>query len=141
MIRYALRCDQSHQFESWFQSAAAFDALRAAGQVDCPVCGSHAITKDLMTPAVKPGRTGTQAGALSAPASPAEEALAAMRRHIEETSDYVGLNFTAEARAIHAGEAPERAIHGEAKPEEARALLEDGIPVTPLPFLPPRKVN
>jgi hypothetical protein len=70
-----------------------------------------------------------------------EEKLAAMRRHIEENSDYVGLNFVAEARKMHAGDAPERSIYGEAKPEEARALLEDGVPVAPLPFMPVRKVN
>ena len=78
---------------------------------------------------------------LSAPASELETALAALKRQIEENSDYVGMNFAAEARAMHAGEAPERPIHGEAKPEEARKMMEEGLPVAPLPFLPARKVN
>ena len=69
------------------------------------------------------------------------EQIAALRRQIEENSEYVGMNFAAEARAIHAGDAPERAIHGEAKPDEARAMIEEGLPVAPLPFLPARKVN
>jgi hypothetical protein len=70
-----------------------------------------------------------------------EVKLAALRREIEANSDYVGMNFVTEARRIHSGEAPERAIHGEAKPDEARQLIEDGLPVAPLPFLPARKVN
>ena len=70
-----------------------------------------------------------------------ERAVAALRREVERNSEYVGLRFAAEARAIHGGEAPERAIYGEARPEEARALLEDGIPVAPLPFVPKRKSN
>ncbi|WP_343079757.1 DUF1178 family protein [Ostreiculturibacter nitratireducens] len=145
MIRYSLTCANDHGFESWFQSAEAYDRLRAAGHVACTVCGSTEVAKSLMAPAVRPSRdtAGEQekAAPLSKPASPAEEALAALRRKIEENSDYVGMNFAAEARAIHEGEAPERSIYGEAKPDEARRLIEDGIPVAPLPFLPARKAN
>ena len=144
MIRYTLRCDAEHSFESWFQSADAFDSLAAAGHVACPVCGSAEVGKTLMAPAVRPARKGAEAPAekpLSTPASEIEEAFVALRRQIEENSEYVGMNFVSEARRIHAGEAPERSIHGEAKFEEARRLLEDGMPVAPLPFLPTRKVN
>jgi hypothetical protein len=113
--------------------------------VACLICGSARVEKSLMAPALRPARTAAtpepQRPRLSQPASPAEEALAAMRREIEEKSDYVGLNFAAEARAMHQGEAPERAIHGEARPEEARALLEEGVPVLPLPFVPKRQSN
>lgn len=137
MIRYTLSCSSDHRFDSWFASAAAFDALAAAGHVACPVCGATQVEKALMAPAVatsdKPD--------LKRPASEIEEALAAMRAHVEANSDYVGLNFVAEARKMHAGEVPERSIYGEAKPEEARALLEEGVPVAPLPFMPPRKAN
>lgn len=78
---------------------------------------------------------------LSAPAHPAEQAMAEMRRKIEENSEYVGMNFVQEARDIHNGDAPERAIYGEAKPKEAKALMEEGVPVAPLPFMPGRKTN
>ncbi len=78
---------------------------------------------------------------LSKPASAAEQAIAELRRKIEESSDYVGMNFASEARAIHQGEAPERPIYGEAKMDEARALIEEGVPVAPLPFMPNRKTN
>ena len=145
MIRYNLKCDAGHGFDSWFKGAEAFSTLLAVGQVVCPVCGSAAVEKDLMAPAVRPAR---KAGAglparpdLSAPASELEEKIAALRRQIEENSEYVGMNFAAEARAIHAGDAPERVIHGEAKPDEARAMIDEGLPVAPLPFLPARKVN
>ncbi len=145
MIRYSLKCGAGHSFESWFKTGEAFLALDVAGHLACPVCGSVEVSKDLMAPAVRPSRKAEAAAParpdLSAPASDLEEKIAALRRQIEENSDYVGLNFAAEARAIHAGEAPERAIHGEAKPEEARAMIEEGLPVAPLPFLPARKVN
>ena len=146
MIRYSIRCSADHGFESWFQSAGAFDALVSAGQVSCPVCGSTSVEKGLMAPAVRPARNSTlraeqENRPLTAPGSEAEAALAALRQEIEQNSDYVGLHFAAEARRIHAGDAPERSIYGEARPEEARALIEDGVPVAPLPFVPARKVN
>lgn len=146
MIRYALRCDRDHGFESWFQSADAFERLLAASMVSCAVCGSTRVEKTLMTPALvggQPGRDADDAAGhpLSQPQSPVEQALAALRRQVEANSEYVGLNFVTEARAMHQGDAPERAIHGEARADEARRLIEDGIPVAPLPFMPPRKTN
>lgn len=137
MVRYSLSCAEGHAFESWFQSAAAFDDLAARGLLACAECGSPKVGKALMAPAVAASRGAPLAG----PPTPREARLAALRRHIEESSDYVGLSFAAEARRMHEGEAPERAIWGEARPEEARALLEDGIPVAPLPFLPKRSAN
>jgi hypothetical protein len=143
MIRYNLTCSRGHGFDSWFQNAAAFDSLLAAGQVACPVCGDAQVEKTLMAPAVRPARKAAEAPArpLADPQSDLETAIAALRRQIEENSDYVGMNFVTEARRMHAGDAPERAIHGEARPEEAKALIEEGVPVAPLPFLPARKVN
>lgn len=142
MIRYALKCPDGHGFESWFKSVSAFDSLAAQGHVSCPVCGSTGIEKSLMAPAVAARDADVPAPRpLSAPANPMEEALAALRRQVEENSEYVGLNFAAEARRIHVGEAPERAIYGEARPDEAKKLVEDGVPVAPLPFLPARKTN
>ena len=138
MIRYSLSCKSDHRFDSWFASAAAYDTLRAAGQVACPVCGGNEVEKTLMAPAVVRGEAAPD---LRAPKTEIEQVLAAMRRHVEENSDYVGLNFVAEARKMHLGEVPERSIYGEARPEEARALLEEGVPVAPLPFMPPRKAN
>lgn len=145
MIRYSLKCEAGHGFDSWFKGAEAFSTLLAVGQVVCPVCGSAAVEKDLMAPAVRPARKAEAAVParpdLSAPGSELEEKIAALRKQIEENSEYVGMNFAAEARAIHAGDAPERTIHGEAKPDDARAMIEEGLPVAPLPFLPARKVN
>lgn len=134
MIRYALRCDQAHAFDSWFGSSADFDRLVAAGHVACAVCGSTAVSKEVMAPAITGSAAPAPERPLSGPASPAEQALAELRRRIEAASDDVGQGFAAEARRIHAGEARERPIIGEARPAEARALLEDGIPVAPLPW-------
>lgn len=136
MVRYSLSCADGHRFESWFQSANAYDDLAARGLLSCAECGSSKVEKALMAPTVSSGRED-----LAKPQHPREAMLAAMRRHVEENSDYVGLSFAAEARKIHAGESPERNIWGEAKPDEAKALLEEGIPVAPLPFVPKRQAN
>lgn len=143
MIRYALTCDNDHGFESWFQSAEAFERLRGIGKVTCTTCGSDKVEKTLMAPSVRPARKAAvkEATSISKPASQAEEMLAKARRHLEENSDYVGMNFVSEARAIHDGLAPERSIYGEARVEEAKKLIEDGVPVAPLPFVPTRKTN
>jgi hypothetical protein len=98
------------------------------------------VGKALMAPALRQGGDGAAADR-PAPPSDLETALAALRRQVEENSDYVGLNFAAEARRIHAGDAPERSIYGEARADEARRLIEDGVPVAPLPFVPRRKAN
>ncbi len=140
MIRYALRCDKAHEFESWFASAAGYDALRAAGHVACPACGSAHVEKALMAPQVATGEA-AERPRLDQPQSEAEVALAELRRQIEANSEYVGMNFAAEARAIHDGDAPARSIYGETRGDEARKLIEDGVPVAPLPFLPGRKAN
>jgi hypothetical protein len=164
MIRYTLKCADGHEFESWFQSTEAYDRLAGAGRLSCPQCGANRVEKSLMTPRVRPARAAVKApgregptegatahgayldkdvrpgGALSA-STPAEAAIAALRRHVEATADYVGNDFAKEARRIHDGEAAERPIWGEARLGETKALIEDGIPVAPLPFRPTRKSN
>lgn len=146
MIRYALNCSNGHSFESWFQSAAAFDALAERGMLSCAVCGGSGVSKAIMAPRVATGEAtettaATEAGPLSAPASPAEQAMAEIRKKVEENADYVGDTFAKEVRAIQDGEAPDRPIWGEARLPEAKALIEEGAPIAPLPFMPPRKVN
>lgn len=135
MIRYTLKCTADHGFDSWFQSAAAYESLAAAGHVACPVCGVTSVEKALMAPRVATSE------ALSTPQNDREKAMAELRRKVEENSEYVGVNFVAEARKMHEGTVPERSIYGEAKPEEAIKLLEEGVPVAPLPFMPARKTN
>ncbi len=134
MIRYNLKCAHAHEFEAWFQSSAAYDEQRKAGQVGCAVCGATEVEKAVMAPALRV--PAAKAGPdLSKPASPAEAALAALRRKIETTSDYVGREFATEARRIHDSEGARRAIWGEASLEDARALKDDGIPVAPIPWM------
>ncbi len=137
MILYTLKCEEAHRFDAWFKSSDDFERQREAGLIDCAICGSGRVEKDLMAPSVG---AGAAAPALSAPASPAEQALRRLRRKIEAEAENVGRDFAAEARRIHAGEAPARAIIGEARLREARALVEDGIPVAPLPWST-RKTN
>ena len=146
MIKYTLKCEKDHRFESWFQSSEAFERLLVAGHVGCAVCGSLSVEKAMMAPRV----TGTKKkaaprvpapGPLSAPASAAEQAIKALRRKVEATADNVGKDFATEARAIHNGEAPQRAIFGEARLDEAKSLIEDGVEVLPLPWRSNRAEN
>ncbi|NHF71911.1 DUF1178 family protein [Paracoccus xiamenensis] len=133
MIHYALTCEQNHRFDGWFASSASFESQRDSGQVQCAICGSTQIDRALMAPAVS---------AKIAPAQDAEKSpIEKLRDHIESSSDYVGLRFADEARAMHEGRSESRAIYGEARPDEARALVEDGVPIAPLPFIPKRQTN
>ncbi|WP_353471352.1 DUF1178 family protein [Salipiger sp. H15] len=147
MIQYSLKCAEDHRFDSWFQSASAFDKLQSAGMVACAVCGSSKVEKVPMAPRVNSGAArpeqtpAPQKPNLSEPSSEAEQALRALREHVEKTSDYVGRDFAREARAMHSGDTPHRPIWGETRGDEAKALIEDGVPVAPLPFLPTRKSN
>ena len=136
MIKFSLSCAEGHSFESWFQSGQAFDTLLQRGLVTCPHCGNADVSKALMAPAVSPAR--------KAPAPAPEDTaakLAALRAEVEANSDYVGDRFASEARAMYLGDIPDRPIYGEANLKDAKALVEDGVPVLPLPFTPKRKTN
>lgn len=153
MIQYSLKCIEDHAFESWFQSADAFDKLRSAGLVTCPSCGNDHVDKAIMAPRVRTARSAgkpqavpdagseTRVPALTASPSPDQAALKKLKKSVQDNAEYVGSDFAAEARKIQHGDAPERSIYGEANYEEARQLVEDGVPVAPLPFIPDRKLN
>mmetsp|Transcript_23168 Transcript_23168/g.39617 ORF Transcript_23168/g.39617 Transcript_23168/m.39617 type:complete len:145 (+) Transcript_23168:259-693(+) len=144
MIKYTLKCSAGHQFESWFANADAFDTLTAAGHVACMTCGVSEVSKAIMAPNVSTARDKDLPAPVSAPQVPAEgvsRALIEMREHVEKNATYVGGGFASEARSMHLGDVPERPIWGEANAAEAKSLIEDGVPVAPLPFIPTRKAN
>ena len=139
MIKYALACDHAHTFEGWFGSSADYDDQAARGLVECPVCGSNTVKKQIMAPAL----AGTKRRDVSAPDPKVRammmDAMGKVRRHVEDNFDYVGDTFAKEARAIHDGKSEERGIYGEASPKEVKALVEDGVKIAPLPPKPPTK--
>lgn len=147
MIHYALRCDSAHEFDGWFKDSATFEKTAKRGLIECPICGSTKVTRALMAPAVASSRSEDVPATAAVPASPRKSvagpipaalyaALQRMRAEIERTCDYVGADFAAEARRIHAGESKPRGIYGEASPEDAEALREDGIEVHAIPWVP-----
>lgn len=138
MIRYALVCEHAHDFEAWFGSSSDYDDQAARGLVECPVCASRRISKQIMAPAVA-GTKRTAPDPLAARRMQAMmmEAAGQVRAHVEANFDDVGDAFAREARAIHEGRSEERGIYGQATPEEVRALKEDGVPCSPLPPAPP----
>jgi hypothetical protein len=139
MIKYALGCAEGHAFDSWFPDSASYDKQRKRGFVACPECGSTRVDKAIMAPAIVGG---DRAAVHAVPElviddrrRQAREFFVRMRREIEANTDDVGAKFPDVARAIHFGDEPERAIRGRASLAEAKALLEDGVAVMPLPML------
>jgi hypothetical protein len=160
MIRYALRCDRDHTFESWFQNSAAYDKQAKRGFVTCPICNSAKVEKTIMAPRLARADVPEPPPPIPAP-SPAPQAAPAkapvattpvaivgaqerelrqklkeLRDHVTKNANYVGAKFPEEARKIHYGETEHRSIYGEASHEEAKALHEEGIEFHPLPALP-----
>ncbi len=134
MIKYTLICDQDHEFEIWFSKSSDFDDQAPKGLIECPYCGSVSIEKAIMAPNVATSRKKEAAAAKRAKAMSMMNAAAdKIRREIESNCDYVGDQFTDEARAIHYGEKPKRAIYGEATPEQAAELHNEGVGIAPLP--------
>ena len=159
MIRYALRCDRDHTFESWFQSSSAYESQVRRKLVSCPVCDSVKVEKAIMAPRIvgKKGRESAEPVIAPAPAetpaateTPAAGSTSLMmaqerelrakikelRDHIVKNADNVGEKFPNEARKMHYGEIEHRSIYGEASPEDAKELHEEGIEFHPLPALP-----
>ena len=136
MIKYALKCAIGHEFDSWFPSAASYDAQAAEGQIACPICGSSEVGKAIMAPALNHGES------IEAPAEAAAlrarkiAELRALRHYVMGVTEDVGTRFPEEARRIAEGVGEERPIRGEATLDEAKALQEEGIAVLPLPLVP-----
>ena len=137
MIRYALQCEHDHGFEAWFGTSADYDEQAAKGLVECPVCGSHAVRKQIMAPAVAGVRKAAPEPDLARMQTMMMQAAREVRSHVEQNFDYVGDAFAREARDIHEGRSEKREIYGEATPAEVRKLKEDGVPCAALPPLPP----
>jgi hypothetical protein len=155
MIRYALCCERGHAFESWFQSSSAYETQEKRKLVNCPVCGSAKVERAIMAPQIvsKKGRD-SAAPAPAGPVTPTDVTtptstpllmaqerelrakLRELRDHIVKNADNVGERFPNEARKMHYGDIEHRPIYGEASPDEARALIEEGVEVSPLPVLP-----
>ena len=137
MIRYAHQCDVGHGFEAWFGSSADYDAQAAGGLVECPLCGSRAVSKQIMAPAVSGTRKASPDPDPAKMQGMMMQMAREVRSHVERNFDYVGDAFAREARDIHEGRSEKREIYGEATPAEVRKLREDGVPCAPLPPAPP----
>lgn len=158
MISFDLKCGIGHIFEIWFRSSTDYEGQRVAGQVLCPICGSHEVAKAVMAPAVASKgnqhrrTTSSTAGALVATAPDAlssdqmkalMQALSAAQAESLKDSQWVGADFAERARAMHYGEADHAIIHGTANMHDARAMMEEGLAVAPLlvPIAPPDQTN
>ena len=145
MIRYDLQCENGDAFDAWFGDSADFDRQAAQGLVECPHCGSKAIAKAPMAPAIIKSRRRRQAESERAPEKVTVAMAKQVREHIRDNYDYVGDRFPEEARKMNDGESEHRPIWGEATPQEAKEMMEEGLPVAPLPSalapVPPKKLN
>lgn len=156
MIRYALICDNGHDFESWFPTSASFEEQAKRGFVSCPLCNSIRVERAIMAPNVaRTDRGAKQIEAQAVSAEPAQagagpapvaligekeiafrEMVTALHAHVTANAEHVGKRFADEALKIHHGESDSRPIYGEASPEDARMLHEEGVEFLPLPRLP-----
>ena len=152
MIRYNLRCERGHAFESWFQSSQAYETQEKRQLINCPSCGSAKVERAIMAPQIVSKKSRDHA--VPAPAAATETTTPAstplmmaqerelrtklreLRDHIVKNADNVGERFPNEARKMHYGDIEHRPIYGEASPEEARSLIDEGVEVSPLPVLP-----
>ena len=141
MIRYALLCEHGHDFEGWFGASADFDDQQARGLIECPVCATKAVRKAIMAPAVSGTRKRPADQGPAQTQAMMMEAMGRIRRHVEDNFDDVGDTFAREARAIHEGRSEDRGIYGQATPAEVRDLVEDGVPIAPLPPEPIKKTE
>lgn len=139
MIKYELKCAKEHVFEAWFYNSSAYDRQAASGKVVCPDCGSKKVTKAPMAPRIarsKGERSRDEAKMVQAEQAELRRKLVELREHVEKNADYVGDKFPEEARKIHYGETDKRNIYGEATPEEARDLADEGVEVAAIPWIP-----
>jgi hypothetical protein len=141
MIRSALACEHDHDFEGWFASSETFDEQLGRGQVACPACGSQAVRKQIMAPALSGTKTRGKPHAPAGSHAMMMEAMQRVRDHVEANFDDVGDSFAKEARDIHEGRSEERGIYGQASQKDVRALLDDGVPIAPLPPEPVKKAR
>ena len=140
MIKYTLQCKNLHQFESWFRSSDDYEKLNNEKMLTCEICGSKSISKSLMSPSVSSIEKKRIKKTLKTIPSKEEKLIKELKKEVEINCEYVGDNFEKEARAIHYGDSPERSIYGKTTYKEAKSLYDDGITVTPLPWVD-RKTN
>ena len=133
MISYDLKCEKNHTFNSWFNCVDAYDKLEKSNLLSCAVCGSSNVHRAIMAPQVSRSNT-KESSPLSEEVSSVEQKMSKIRSKLEAEVENVGENFANEARAMHDGDSPMRSIYGEAKIKDAQALVEDGIPVIPMPW-------
>lgn len=137
MIRFSLNCEHGHDFEGWFRNSDDFEAQQKLGMIECTSCTSTKVGKALMAPAVSTSRKKEKVAlAVNAEQRQALKQIKALSDKLRENADYVGDKFAEEARKIHFGESDARGIYGEATPEEARSLAEDGVEFMPIPVIP-----
>ncbi|MEM8770776.1 MAG: DUF1178 family protein [Pseudomonadota bacterium] len=137
MIKYQLQCDADHEFEGWFRDSADYDAQAEDGLISCPTCGGDKVRKAVMSPAVARSRPSGERR-LSQISKEMAEAAGRARAYVEKNFDYVGKDFSEEARKIHYGETEHRQIYGEASGKEVKDLVEEGVPVAPVPGPQPK---
>jgi hypothetical protein len=142
MIKFSLACERGHSFESWFPDGESFETQARRGLVQCALCDSVKVRKALMAPAIH-GTRRPEAAPGEQPVALIDDkqrelraAIGELKRKIEANTVDVGGRFPDVARAMHSGEEPERAIRGRATAEEARALIDEGISVMPIPVAP-----
>tara|TARA_B100000902_G_C26782063_1_gene655562 strand:+ start:68 stop:499 length:432 start_codon:yes stop_codon:yes gene_type:complete len=137
MILFDLNCDNGHTFEAWFASSEEYEKQTKKKLINCPLCNSNKIKKALMAPNLK----GTKKSNKNLEQKKAHEEsrkinrkIKELKKFVEKNTEDVGKSFTEEAKKIYYGETKPRSIRGETTKEQAKELLEEGIPIAKLPW-------
>ena len=139
MIKYILKCENNHEFESWFSNSDEFEKLNKKKLLDCIYCSSKKINKSIMAPMISSSKKDEQVGIVNKNLKDERNKLLQLRRYIENNFDYVGKNFSKKVREVYYDKKSKKAIYGTTTPEEREELAEEGIDLFSVPWI--RKDN
>ncbi len=137
MIKYNLKCDKNHEFESWFADSKEFEKLKSKQLLECIFCNSRAITKSIMAPMVSitKDRYINELKINSTALQKERKKLIRLRKYIENNFEYVGKDFSKKVREIYYDKKNKKTIYGVTTPDEREELKEEGIELLSVPWV------
>ena len=135
MIKYNLKCQNEHEFESWFSNSEEFEKLKNKGLLECIYCNSKKIKKSIMSPMISSSRNKKDSSEINEAFKNEKNKLLFLRKYIENNFDYVGKDLTKKVREFYYDKKSKKGIYGTASPEEREELAEEGIDLISIPWV------
>ena len=135
MIKYNLKCQNHHEFESWFSNSAEFDKLNKKKLLECIYCSSKKINKSIMAPMISNSKNKDEKiKIINKDLKNEKDELLKLRTYIEKNFDYVGRDFSRKVREVYYDKKSKKAIYGTTTSEERKELAEEGIDLLSIPW-------